>query len=355
LRLDFAGGDDRVVYGGTAINAGTPFTDTPGAARDVQMLYHRSRIDGAGAITGIAFPVAIATSAPAEFEVTVKLGHSTRDDLAGHRLGHDNFSAAPMTVADHATLRVPAGKPVGGLVWLPFTDGPFPYNGVDNLIVWVVVHAASGNLAIRADDTGAHQTTSDSFVGDGTHDWAYHAVLRFRGGHLDVHTPGAIGGGTVDSFPLQSTQGKRQYLYLASELGSRGRITHLACRASANAVADGGYDYRIVLSHTNATALGTDFAANLSTPVTVYNGGLSRPAVRRGDWIEFPLSSGFDYNGRDNLVVQIAGSGGTAGLAGCLVDADAVLYAGRRLFGVNEAATTGAASSHLPDMRFFLP
>ena len=99
------------------------------------------------------------------------------------------------------------------------------------------------------------------------------------------------------------------------------------------------------------------FATNLASPVTVFSGTFDLAAVTQGDWVEIPLTTPFAYNGRDNLVLQISGSGGTADGFGCASDntaGSATLYTGRRLFGATSAATTGSVGNTMIDTRFTL-
>ncbi len=288
--------------------------------------------------------------------MTVKLGHTTLSDLTITFANNFN-SGAPVTVANAASFAVPGGIPVNGYVWLPFADGAFTYNGTDNLVVEVDVSAGTGTTFWR-NHTGTGQIRLRGSHGSpigATDSAAYDIQFRFHGGTMDVHTPNGISGSIGDGFPFNNVDGKRQYLYLASELGTQGAISTIACRAVVNSAAEGGLNYTVVISQTTATTLNATFAANLPTPVTVLSGTLSIPAVLRGDWLEIPLSTPFSYNGRDNLVVQIAGTGGTIGGATCVLDnTSTTLHAARRITGGSSGATTGSVADSLIDMRFTL-
>ena len=222
-----------------------------------------------------------------------------------------------------------------------------PINGTDNLIVEVATSSGTANTPLRtAAITGRRVAVNDTTgtAADGAvDDIAYHIALRFNGATMDINTQG---GGVGDGF----SDGKRQYLYLASELGTKGTITKIACRSAYNAAVNTGFLYDMVLSHTAATTLGGNFAANLTNPMPVFSGALGTPAVLIGDWIEIPLSTPFAYNGKDNLVVQIAGTGGAGGV-GCRVNFG---YVARRVFASSSTATLGTVSDYLLDMRFTL-
>ena len=144
-------------------------------------------------------------------------------------------------------------------------------------------------------------------------------------------------------------------LYRAAELGTKGTISKIAFRARYDAVAETGFAYTVVMSHTSATTLGTDYAADLPSPVMVFNSTLDIPAALIGDWYEIPLSTSFNYNGTDNLVVDIDGTGGIAANAACIVDITTIpLYNGRNLWAATSGAATGSIDDMLVDGRFTL-
>ncbi|HEX7125291.1 MAG TPA: hypothetical protein VF406_05855 [Thermodesulfobacteriota bacterium] len=194
---------------------------------------------------------------------------------------------------------------------------------------------------------------SGGSAGAGGIDWVPDVKFRFAGGTMDVITPG----GAADAVPFGQFDGKRQYLYLASELGSAGTITKIACRlsdplGSAAATYSG---YEVAMGHTTAAALDTDFAANMVDATQVFSGSIAVPGgLTRGDWIEVPLSTPFRYNGKDNLVVQFAGPAGTVNNRCILDNTSAVRYANRRLASNDPAAASGTLLSDLADMRFFV-
>jgi hypothetical protein len=99
VKLNFAGGDNRIYYG-TGGNALPFWTDTD--YQRVQMLYKASQINGSGGITGIAFTIAGTNSASQDYTVTVRLGHTTLDELGASSWSANFNSGSPVTVADAA-------------------------------------------------------------------------------------------------------------------------------------------------------------------------------------------------------------------------------------------------------------
>jgi hypothetical protein len=251
------------------------------------------------------------------------------------------------------TFTVPAGMPAGSTLWLPFT-GTFTYNGTGNLIVDVDVAGASADTPWAFTDIGVAQSlygASGSSVG-ATYVASLHTNFRFNGGTMDVNpiSMGLFG----DSFPFSISSGARQWLYFASELGTSGSISKLECRNYGFALISTAqsYTYKIVMSHlaVSSPTLSTTRATNLPSPVTVVDGAVNMPAgLIAGDYFSIPLSTTFSYNGTDNLVIDISGTGTASGFA-CALSQDAV-YTNRRTFGAS-AATTFAYATGLPAMRF---
>lgn len=365
MRFTFAGGETQVQMPGVLGISSFPFTTLAGG-RKLQLLYYPSEINGSGPITGIALPIAGGAPFPPSpvtaqtHTMTVKLGHSTLSALTSTFADNIN-SGSPVTMANAVTVQIPAGVPADGYLWLPLPDGTFNYNGTDNLVVEIEASAAAALTWTNVHSDGAAPSRRlfalpgeltgipDNTVND--------IKLRFAGGTLDAITPAAMTGGARDGFPFFGNDGKRQYLYRAAELGTRGTITRIGCRVGLSGIAETGFIYTVALSHSTAPTLGTTFATNLTNPVTVFNGTFDLPAVSAGDWVEIPLTTPFAYNGRDNLVLEIGGTGGTAGGFACAYDnsvASTTLYTGRRLFSATSAAATGSVGNEMIDTRFTL-
>ncbi|MHC4639490.1 MAG: hypothetical protein ACYTBV_18640 [Planctomycetota bacterium] len=251
----------------------------------------------------------------------------------------DSYSDTPITVASNLTFNVPAGVPQGAVVWLPFT-GSFSYNGTDNLI-----------LEVETTDNGlATETTKwwnrfgsgvpyyrifgelGSATGTAAKDY-YFAKFRFTGGTMDVNP--AVNSGS--SFPFWSVSGRDQWIYRASELGTAGEITSIACRMNRDIPADTGFDYSIILNHA-PSILSTTFDSNIAGGVTVYDSVFDTPAMLDGDWVTINFSNAFSYNGTDDLLVEWRGTGGTGGQADCRMTN--ISGSDSRLFGSNDATST---------------
>jgi len=356
MHFTFAGGDNALVYtdGGTTLNVSTaPFS--PGITK-VQLLYPASEVNGSGPITGIAMRVATSprglATVGSTHTVSIRLGHTSLNALTA--TFNSNFNVgSPGTVANAVSFSVPANVNDGEYVWLPLPDGFFNYNGTDNLLVEITDTAPSGTAYWIVDDlpgsarllfAGSSAATTGSVAG-----YRYHAKFRFNGGSVDVNTPNGIRGQGFVNLP---DDGRQQYLFLASELGSSATLSKLACRAKNNVSAAAGFNYSVNLSHTTASVLGSNFSANLQNPVTVFSGALSLPAMSVGDWAEIPFTTPFAYNGHDNLIVEISGTG-PARVVYCALDEDSPLrYIKRTVVGYPSNMTRGSVVDALIDMRF---
>lgn len=102
------------------------------------------------------------------------------------------------------------------------------------------------------------------------------------------------------------------------------------------------YNCRILLCHTNRTALVSNFTTNYggNTPVEVYSG--TRSLAGGGPWINANIRSRvFNYNNRDNLLMEIVWNGDSG--------RDVICYLGaateRRCYAYNHQSTTGRVTN----------
>ena len=320
MKLSFSGGDNVVDYASNGNNA-YMFT----TSSKMQMLYTAAEISGSGPITGIGFHVASVTTGQT-YTYTVKLAHAVRSALTSTFA--DNFdNGSPVTVANLATFTVPAGIPVGDYLWLPLT-GVFTYNGVDNLLVEVVVTAGSGNTFIQRNylmPLGRSVYSGTSGAATGTEDTrSYDTKFRFNGGTMNVI--GADDSG-LSNFFFGTPEG-RQFHLKATDLGTAGTISKFACRLTSDSTATTYPNFTLILSHTTQTGLVATDATNIAGGTTVYDGAFTMPGgLVVGDWVEIPFTTAFSYNGTSNLAIQVTSGGGGLTQSCRLSVADAVRYA----------------------------
>ena len=109
---------------------------------------------------------------------------------------------------------------------------------------------------------------------------------------------------------------KIQYLYLASEINGSGYITKIRVQQGVltSEVAT-CHNVTIKMGHTDLTVLGTTWANNVETgqgsEITVLdNKTITIPAAAADSWIEIALDTPFNYNGKDNLIVDVERTSG---------------------------------------------
>lgn len=118
-------------------------------------------------------------------------------------------------------------------------------------------------------------------------------------------------------------------LYRAEDINGSGNISALRYRLAEDLLADVTCNNTTIkIGHTSAANLTTTFADAIETGkgsfVTVLdNAILTIPAATAGSYIEIPLPSAFNYNGVDNLLIEISRSSACSG--------DVVLTAGSGL------------------------
>jgi hypothetical protein len=305
MQFVFVGGDNTQNYGGTNGNA-VPFNPT---SYRTQNLYLASDIKGSGPITGIAFQLNN-NSVSGTYAYSLKLAHTTLNTLTGNTSFADNYSGTPTTVAGSVTFTIPEGIPAGEWFWVPVPDGVFTYNGTDNLIVEVAVTSGTAFEWLRTTAMAGSRLIVDSLSAPvGTVDAAkYNIKLRFNGGPVDI-----IGSNDMGLLVFNNTATGSQFLLNASDLGTSGSISKIALRLFFLSNYASYPDFTVTLAQTTQQVLAAADATNVLGGMTGYNGSFDIDSgLSEGDWVEIPLGTPFNYNGKDNLVVQITSGAGTA-------------------------------------------
>lgn len=353
VKFAFDGGDEIVVAGESTEDRYAPFS-TETSYQKVQLLYLAGEIGGSGPITGIALLSDAEWTESETYTITVKMGHTDLSGLTTSFAANSNVGS-PVTLADGIRFDVPAGLPRGSYIWLPLPDGAFTYNGTDNLVVEIMVSAASSGRFYVQNTGGTNRFLRGVPAAENgaLSDVCYGVKFRFNGGTLDVITSGS--GETANVFNT-GTAG-RLNLYRACELGSAGTITSIACRMfNGHSSAQSYAGYRVLIGHSGLDALQEEPASgNFVDRSTAFSGIVSVPAgLVKGDWIEIPLSRPFFYDGKRNLAVWL----GTTGPSGAASDHVCVMSASSGTRYVNQTATGSpgaavvSASDRKLDMRF---
>ena len=328
------------------------------------LLYRASEMKGAGTITSISFKYYdIATSAVSCPNVTIKMWHTYQSVFPETVPPNGDFASnintgqgSQQTVRNNTTVNIPSGT-AGAYYKIRLTT-PYNYNGVDNLVVEITRPACTGDVRTAshryAGSDGIdifNQTDAAATEGE-VGPWLPDTKFTLSGGDSLV---GATIGGRVAPFTTSVDDQKVQLLYGKDEINGSGIITGIALVADLPTTTERTYTMNVKLGHTNLSALTTTFANNfnVNAPVTVASAvNFTVPAgipVGGYLWVPLPTAS-FDYNGTDNLVVEIAvtaASGESGGQWGWFSSAGTRLYAGN-------AASTGTVddSHYMINFRF---
>lgn len=318
MRFGMWGGTTKVATTSAARSSFAPFDISVAQQNKVQMLYPADRISGSGSIVGVGFPLSAAVTSPQTYTVRVRLAHTDVDALSDTFA--DNAAGSFTTIADAATLRVPANAPAGEVIWLPINNGYFNYNGSDNLLVEVEVtdvSAATGSTPWRMRGGEPHALSLVGAVGDdmGTPgNNAFDLDLRFRGGKVHVINTG--NSSIVVPF-AGSPSHKVQFRYDSSQLGVSGQITEIAFRAGQSWVTGSATldDLQIIIGQNSSATPNTTMADNMEDAVTVFDGQYEiADTVISGDWMVIRLDTPYTIDPNRHLVIQTrmptAGTGG---------------------------------------------
>lgn len=350
--LVFSGGDNRVLAEDRAGNNSRAIA--PASAGRSQFLILANDIDGAGPITGIQFPLATELTEPLSGTYTVTLAHVPQGTTVFTESAFaENIVDAPTVVASDVAFTVPAGA---SQFWLPLTKS-FDYDGTRHLLIDVKARDVSGGVSLRYQNVSGNRVLA--IQGDPNAETGFiyarglEPQLRFHGATIDRVSVGGVGDPWL--FPITAAGLSSQVLYLSSDLGTGGTITKLACRMNTLASTETEYtNFQVVMSHTDATALVEEMAANLSDPLVVYEGSYTVPAgLVQGDWVEIPLSTGFAYDGVRNLVIQTRSDAAVKGHA-CIAKEDVTRYANHYGGGITRDTPNVGLMNFQRDLRFWI-
>jgi len=330
-----------------------PFATGPVGDIKHQMLYTAAEIGGAGRITALRFKyffsAATGVTCP---NTTIRLGHTSLSALtATFGTNVNQGSGSQRKVLDNTTVTLPAGA-AGAFFEIAFAT-PFEYNGIDNLVVEVErTTACSGQVFTAFVNAGGNRSAIsfaiDTVQGTAQHNQTTASVVDtthllqqfvFSGGDDLVRYPTNSIGFSAPFTPV-TTFRHAQMLHRATDINGSGPITGIALITTEAPTDAAAYTVNIKLGHTSLAALTDTFANNFNSgsPVSAATAAtFNVPAgVPAGTPIWLPLTGVFDYNGTDNLIVDIEVT--TASTATDLA-VDTFTNAGRVVFAAVGSAT----------------
>lgn len=293
-----------------------PFSDSQDAK--IQLLYTAAEINGSGNLTALRFRRDSDASQVNCPNTTIRLGHTNLTALTatfGNNVERGQGSL--VTVLDNAAVNIPAGS--AGEWFEVSLPTPFAYNGVDNLIVEMEQFAVCSarvrmDVSFPVTDRVVSSSAIDNTPGVAEHNQTtgtvtstlYWMQFVFTGGDNKMNYA-AVSAGTV---PFVNTPNNRhgQMLHQADSINGSGPITGIAMISNVVSTAQ-TYTANIKLGHTTLSVLTDTFADNFDSgnPTEVATAlTFTIPAgIPAGSPIWIPLSGSFNYNGIDNLIVDI--------------------------------------------------
>ncbi len=272
-----------------------------------QLLYTPAEISGSGNMANLGFQLnsdlVADVSCP---NVTIKMGHTSIASLTStYDSNVETGSGSRMEVATDLNLTIPAGSS-GDYFNVPL-DVSFHYNGVDNLVVEIVRSAAcDASVSVKGTPAAYNASvfnTSSDVAATGTASAAQiHMKAIFEGGVDKLEKSG-----TSNNFwPFTSQSAHTQNLYTVADINGSGPITGLAFQMNQPST-EQTFTVSVKLGHTTLTDLTGTFADNSSDLKAVATDiNFTVPAgLVAGDWFWVPLNGSFNYNGTDNLLVDI--------------------------------------------------
>jgi hypothetical protein len=362
------GGGSGVAAGGTSTGA---FTKTVASANDSawaapfwtlssysheQHLVLASDINGSGYIQSLSLRLddaGVGTSGITCPSLTVKMGNTSLTALTATFADNVQQGRGSLaTVRNAASFAIPVTA-AGGYFTINL-DTPFYYNGVDNLVVeFVESGACSGNISLDAAATAGNYAlwVGGTSPTGGLNNEYLNMKFNFSGGNNAI----LYGGSVANMVPFTnfaSNMQKTQLLYPSSGINGSGYISGIGFPAAA-LTTNQTYVVTIRLGHSTLTDLvATSWDANFNSgsPVTVTSGQtfIVPAGIPANAYIWLPLSNAFNYNGTENLVVEIGVSSATGDTMWRELDTGAVTYT--RVYGTI-AAPAGRDNSKY-DIKF---
>lgn len=354
MQFVFRGGENIV----TTVNAtDNGMSLAPGYTGRTQMLIFASDIKGNGLVTGLAiYPntTTHATEVTAVTGMTVRIAHLHSTTTALTTDFNGNYAGnTPVIVTQDLSYTIPPVQP--SPVWIAFTNGNFTYDGTSNVLIDISCTVSSGSYSVDYENVPDYRVAFSSSPGAEIADEirlrAFQPILRFHGAPISVISDGASSSNYVFNTSLHGLMG----LYRPTELGTSGAITSVACRLYGTPSSAADYShFKVIMGHSTSSVLSIAAADNFVEQHIAFNGIVSVPAgLMPGDWIEIPLASPFEYDGKSNLVVWMGtyAASGAGVKHSCSMSAVSGLYTDKLASGVPGNVTVAAPTDQKLDMQ----
>ncbi len=284
-----------------------------------QQIYTAAELTAAGASAGVIESIALkyAETTASALTFDVYLGQTTQTTVPTTWITNAN-----LTLAYSGTTTF-SGE--GEWNNIDVSSAGFEWDGTSNIVV--AIH--------RTDNTQGSVTYPDFYYINSTNMMAYYAnqsTFTLNGSHVPSNngtnnsqrpamkfcitepvTCAQIGTGTSTSnrVPINTYYNyfTTQSLYTASEVNAAiGNNTLINSLSFYHNAYNATYNIKIYLAHTSQTALSASSAVTTATEVFNSNGNMTVGGSSAG-WQTFDLDTPFQYNGTDNLLVIVSGTG----------------------------------------------
>ena len=278
-------------------------------------LYHSQHlilsesIGASGNIKSISFRSSRNTDENTCPNITVKLGETGLSELTDTFADNIENGKGTLKIIVDGELTIPA---VSVDEFFTITlDEPVYYNGVDNLVLDVTLNEGCTELmGIRATGAAVNTVLTSSSLTSVTGSlikYTQNIVFDFKGG---VNTQ-LMEGPVMGDQTIFAEDGRAQVINMAEDINGSGPITGIAYQVAELTTAS-EQNITIRLGHTTLDEFESSNVLDenyVGSAVTVSeNVVLKIPAgLEVGEWFWIPLMGHFNYNGTDNLIVDIQG------------------------------------------------
>jgi len=319
-----------------------PFMGSSGDIFHFQALYTSDMVGADGVIRRIAFnrTNAVATGDFSNFKIF--MAHTQLDSLTATYANNYQGNLIEVFNEDNVFLNSSDGDS-----WIYFDlNENFTYDSQYNLVVDVQWNGDSNDnirTSINSYVYGLFGGTKRVYSTTGALTGTTNSNLPSFIFTIDVKNNGIVDSGTSGTFhPFDIAQNmfKIQWLYNVSELGNEsGVIDKLALYKIEQSNYSFFSNFTLSLAHTNLTSLTSTFNNNyIGFMMNVYfNVNESIPSS--GGWVFFDVNDTFEYNGVDNLLVQLVWNGTAYGSGNCNFGRAAISGSDRRVYTTTDAAT----------------
>ncbi|MBU4072241.1 MAG: DNRLRE domain-containing protein, partial [Candidatus Thermoplasmatota archaeon] len=290
-----------------------PFWGSMANMYHLMTLYNANEIGGEGQIRKLSFNRTALTDTGIFNNVKIMMTHTTATALDPTTFAINNVTTgAAIEVFNEASIFLNSSSLDS---WIHFDlNDNFTYDSQYNLIVWIEWSGDGGDdVSLDATITGPvkflqYNDNTAALLG-----WSRQLVTKFT---TDVVDNAVVDEGTTSNAypfcPGVEPQMRMQMLYNKTFINQSGIVDKICYQSATAGPATGTFnDLSIRMAHSTNGSLDTVFEAHRTGAwVEVFNKATyDISTTGTPEWIEFDLQNTFNYNGIDNLLVDIRWTG----------------------------------------------